>query len=173
MGSPFIGEIRLMACNFAPKGWALCNGQMLSIAQNSALFSILGTYYGGDGIRTFALPNLQGRAALHMGQGTGLSNYVIGQTGGVESVALATNQLPLHNHAVACNTTGGAQADPSGNYPGLASSNSAGIYEATSNNTMAAGVIGNTGGSQAHENRQPSLTLNYVIALLGIYPSRS
>ncbi|MDB6112367.1 MAG: microcystin dependent protein [Pedosphaera sp.] len=110
---------------------------------------------------------------MHFGQGPGLGNYQLGQVGGVESVTLATNQLPQHNHAVACNSTAGGQANPSGNFPGLANSSAAGIYEATANNTMAAGVVGNTGGSQPHENRQPLLTLNYVIAMTGIYPPRS
>ncbi|MDB6124194.1 MAG: Phage tail collar domain protein [Pedosphaera sp.] len=171
MSQPFFGEIRLMACTFAPKGWALCNGQVMVIAQNQALYSILGTTYGGNGQQTFALPNLQGKVAMHFGQGPGLGSYPLGQGGGAESATLATNQIPQHNHAVACNSTTGAQANPSGNFPGLANSSSAGIYEATANNTMAAGMIGNTGGNQPHENRQPFLTLNYCISLGGIYPT--
>jgi microcystin-dependent protein len=173
MAQPFYGEIRLMACTFAPKGWALCNGQVLPINQNQALFSILGTTYGGNGITTFALPDLRGKVAMHFGQGPGLADYQLGQMSGAESVTLNASQLPLHIHPVACNTSLAGQANPTGNFPGLPNSTSAGVYEATANSTMAAGVIANAGGSQPHENRQPLLTLNYIISLGGIFPART
>jgi microcystin-dependent protein len=173
MSTPFLGEIKVFACNFAPKGWALCNGQIVSIQQNQALFALLGTTYGGNGTTTFALPNLQGRVPLHFGSGAGLSVYNLGQTGGTESVTLAVNQIPSHNHSVACNTSTASQPNPAGNFPGTPFSNTAGIYETSANGTMAANAIANNGGSQPHENRQPGLVLNYCIALQGIFPSRS
>src|SRR5580658_7527465 len=110
MSEQYLGEIRMFGFTFAPSGWAFCNGQLLSISQNTALFSLLGTTYGGDGVSTFALPNLQSRVAIHFGQGSGLSPYVQGQTGGAENVTLTQNQMPQHTHPVACNTGGGNQA---------------------------------------------------------------
>jgi microcystin-dependent protein len=173
MSSPFLGEIKLFACKFPPKGWAFCNGQQLAIQQNQALFSLLGTTYGGNGQTTFALPDLRGRVPLHFGTGQGLSTYNLGQNGGSESITLIQSQLPAHSHMMVCNTSSGGQANPTNNYPSVPSSSSAGIYESTYNSTMATGMLGNTGGSQPHENRQPSLVLNYCIALVGIFPSRS
>lgn len=121
MAAPFIGEIRLMACTFAPKGWAVCSGQLLTILQNQALFAILGTTYGGNGTTNFALPDLRGRVPLHFGQGVGLSsNYVLGQVGGTESVPLILNQMPMHNHLVTCSSSPGVSADPTGAFPALA-----------------------------------------------------
>jgi microcystin-dependent protein len=175
MQDPWIGEIALVAFGFAPVGWAMCNGQLLSIAQNTALFSLLGTTYGGDGVNNFALPNLQSRVPLHFGQGSGLSPYVLGQTVGVESVTLQTPQIPAHTHTYTpqANTAAGAAGSPAGAlWAGSATGDT--IYKpGASNTTMAAQTIGNTGGSQPHENRQPTLALNYIIALVGVYPSRN
>jgi microcystin-dependent protein len=169
---PFVGEIRITGFNFAPTGWALCNGQILPISQNTALFSLLGTYYGGDGRSTFALPNLQDRSAVHWGQGPGLSPRVLGETGGEASVTLAANEMPAHSHALladAAATTG----TPSPTVD-LAQTPGPAIYGGTSNPVaMAASALSVAGGGQPHENRQPYLVLNYIIALQGIYPPRS
>lgn len=173
---PFIGQLMLVGFNFAPRGWALCNGQLLSIAQNTALFSLLGTTYGGNGVTTFALPDLRGRAPLHFGQGPGLSNYDQGQVSGTESVTLLSSQMPPHNHAVAANSNTGTATDPSGAV--LASFGSAmppeGPYTtAGPNTTLAASAVGAAGGGQPHENMPPYLVLNWIIALEGVFPSRS
>ncbi len=175
MQDPWIGEIALVAFNFAPQGWAFCNGQLLSIAQNTALFSLLGTTYGGDGQTTFALPNLQSRVPLHFGQGTGLSPYAIGATGGVESVTLQTTQIPAHTHSFTpqATTASGGATSPAGALWAESGTGDTIYQKGTSNAPMAAQTLGNTGGGQAHENRQPFLALNYVIALQGIFPSRS
>ncbi len=173
MADPFIGEIRIVGFNFAPVGWALCNGQLLSISQNTALFSLLGTYYGGDGVSTFALPNLQSRVPIHQGQGPGLSPYNIGQQGGNENVTLTTQQMPQHNHQA--NVVSGPQANaprPSSGYPGNAGGTS--IYNTGNpDSQFNNGFIGMSGNSQPHNNVQPYLCVNFIIALNGIYPSRS
>jgi len=170
--SPYLGEIDMVAFNFAPTGWALCEGQLLSISQYDALFNLIGTTYGGDGITTFALPDLRGRVPVAMGQGNGLSNYTIGQLGGTENVTLITNQIPAHTHAANASTSNGTSATPSGNFPAV---NNEGIqhYAATSNGTMNSAAIGATGGSQPHNNVQPYLCINFIIALSGVFPSRS
>lgn len=173
MSNPYLGEIRMVGFNFAPVGWAFCNGQLMSISQNTALFSLLGTTYGGNGTTTFALPDLRGRVPVHFGQGPGLSNYAQGQTGGVESLALLANQLPSHNHTVNCSTTGGTQAGPSGGYPAVESTGTSLDYAVSSNNTMNPAMIGNAGSGLPHENRQPFLCVNFIIALQGIFPSRN
>lgn len=169
---PFIGEIRLLGCNFAPRGWALCVGQLLSIQQNSALFSLLGTTYGGDGITTFGLPNLQGNTPIGFGQGPGLSNYALGQAGGVTSVTLLQTEMPSHTHTVSA-----VAAVGNSNTPGAGrlaqSSIRSDLYEATANTTMAATAVASAGGSQAHENMPPYLALNFCIALEGIFPTRN
>jgi len=170
MSDPFLGEIRLFGCNFAPLGWALCDGQLLSIAENTALFSLLGTTYGGNGTSTFALPDLRGRVALSSGQGPGLSNYAQGSSAGTESVALTEAQLPTHTHKAVCSSSPGQQASPVTNVwaaISLAYRRNPGV-----NQLMNPNAITTTGGNQAHENRQPFLALNYCIALQGIYPSR-
>ena len=173
MSDNFIGEIREFGFNFAPYGWALCNGQLLSISQNTALFSLIGTYYGGDGISTFALPNLQSRVPIHQGQGVGLSPYNLGQQGGTESVTLTTQQMPQHNHGA--NTVSGSPAGasrPSNAYPGAATSGS--VYStAAPDSTFNTNFIGFAGNSQPHNNIQPYLCINFCIALQGIYPSRN
>lgn len=167
---PFLGEIRIFGGNFAPHGWALCQGQVLPIAQNTALFSILGTTYGGNGTTTFALPDLRGRAAMGMGQGPGLSDRTLGETGGTESVTLINSQLPAHNHSHAVPATNEAATSsrPVGKVPAAG-----GAYADTSDGTMAADTTGISGGNQPHNNMQPFITMNYIIALQGIYPSRN
>ncbi len=173
MSEPFLGEIRMFSGNFAPTGWALCDGQLLSIAQNTALFSILGTTFGGDGTSTFALPDLRGRVAIHWGQGPGLSPYNEGQSGGSEVITLTHQQIAAHTHAVNVETRNkGSSAHPNGQF--LASTGGSSIYAPqTDGTTMNAGVIGSSGGGQPHSNIQPYLSVSFIIALLGIFPSRN
>ncbi len=171
---PFIGQIMMVGFNFAPKGWALCNGQLISIAQNSALFSLLGTTYGGDGINTFALPNMQSRVPIHFGQGAGLSPYVMGQESGSETVTLLTTQIPSHIHTLNATNASGDQPSPGGNVLAAEASVGAQIYAAGSATTaMNVSSIGASGNNLPHENIQPYLVVNFIIALVGIYPSRS
>ena len=170
MPDPFIGELTLFAGNFAPRGWALCDGQLLDISQNSALFSILGTTYGGDGRTTFALPDLRGRVAMHPGRGAGLTPRNLGQKGGEEAVTLSVNQIPSHDHQVNCNALRGDAVSPQGNIP---ASDPDKPYKNTGTDKMSANMIANTGGNQSHDNMQPFNCINYIIALEGIYPSRS
>jgi microcystin-dependent protein len=172
---PYLGQISMFAGNFAPRGWALCDGQLLSINSNQALFSLLGTTYGGDGRTTFALPDLRGRAPIHQGQGSGLSNYQLGQQGGVEQVYLNQTQIPSHTHTVQINATspvgrGQSSTSPAGTYWAEGSS-----YATAPNTTMAGNAVtlNPTGGNQYHENRQPFAVINYIIALQGTYPSRN
>ena len=167
---PFLGQLMLVPYNFAPQGWAFCNGQIMSIAQNSALFSLLGTPYGGNGQTTFALPDLRGRVAISAGQGPGLQNYSLGEVAGSESITLISTQMPAHTHLVGA-STGSAQATPDNAFPG--SDTSTQIYDLAASTTMNPQMIQPAGGSQPHENRQPYLVLNYIIALQGVYPSRS
>lgn len=169
MSDPFLGEIRIFGFNFAPRGWAFCNGQLLSISQNAALFSLLGTTYGGDGQTTFALPNLQSRVPIHFGQGPGLSNYTLGESAGTETVTLTQNQIAAHSHLV--NASNG---DPSTTRPANGLPSGGGAYAASSDgSTMSPGMVANAGGSQPHTNIQPYLVLNFCIALQGIFPSRN
>jgi microcystin-dependent protein len=167
VSEPFVGQISSFAFSFAPKGWASANGQILPINQNQALFALLGTQYGGDGIRTFALPNLQGRVAVHNG-----GAFVIGETGGAEFVTLTTSQLPAHSHTVNCNKNAGTQASPGGN---LWAADGAGNapYSNGGGTALAGGAIAPVGGSQAHNNVAPLLVVNFCIALVGIFPSRN
>ncbi|WPU97009.1 tail fiber protein [Mucilaginibacter sabulilitoris] len=175
----YLGTVLMFAGNFAPRGWALCNGQLLSIAQNSALFSLLGTTYGGDGITTFALPNLQGRAPIHWGQSPGLTNRVIGEASGSENVTLINTQMPQHTHTVSASAATGTQASPEGNVLALSSDPDVGgaplnfIAPASINTTMAPAMISTAGNSQPHNNMQPYLAITFIIALEGIYPSRN
>lgn len=171
---PFVGQIQAFGFNFAPRGWAFCDGQMMSISQNTALFSLLGTVYGGDGRTTFGLPDLRGRVSLHQGTGPGLSHYNIGQRGGVESVTLTQAQMPAHNHAVQCVSSNGNVASPVGALPAAEVAAGADIWSnAAANGQMAATMIASAGGSQPHSNIQPYLVLNWCIALQGLYPSRN
>jgi microcystin-dependent protein len=177
MSDPFLGEIRLVGFSFAPQGWAFCDGQLLSISQNTALFSLLGTYYGGDGVNTFALPDLRGRVPVNQGQGPGLSSYNIGQSTGAEWVTLITSQIPAHSHAVSANSTSGSVENPIGNFTAAITDPNSGAsinaFASTSNGTMNQGVIGLAGGNQPHPNLQPLLCVNFIIAVQGIYPSRN
>ena len=174
----FIGVIKIFAGNFAPRGWAFCNGQLVSINQNQALFAILGTTYGGDGRTTFALPDLRGRAPIHFGQGPGLSNLSLGQVGGVENVTLNINQIPAHNHPLNVNDANATVHKPTNTTvvaaPVDVNTDPASGYSAVAPNTqLAANSIGVAGGSQPHENRPPYLAINYIICLEGIFPSRN
>jgi microcystin-dependent protein len=169
---PFLGQIIPVAFNFPPVGWALCDGQLLQIAQNTALFSLLGTYFGGDGKTTFGLPNLQGNIAVDAGQGVGLSAYTLGQTGGAASVSLTVNELAGHNHQALAFGRPGTAASPS-NADWAKTSNDSPYSSTAPNGSMSAQATSTVGGGQPHENRQPYLVLNYVIALAGIYPSRN
>jgi microcystin-dependent protein len=161
--------------NFAPLGWQFCNGQLLSIANNQALFAILGTTYGGDGQSTFALPNLQGRVPIHQGQGPGTSRYTIGQYGGVESTTLSVNQLPAHTHTVNASSSIGTQASPSGNvHAGVSGAAAEKTYSTNQPNvSMSTSSIGIAGGSQPVGVVQPYQTISFIIALVGIFPSRN
>jgi microcystin-dependent protein len=172
---PFVGQLMCVGFNFAPAGWALCNGQLLSIQQNTALFSLLGTTFGGDGVTTFALPDLRGRAPIHQGQGGGLSYYVIGQLGGTETVTLNASQMPVHNHLVNATSNPGSSSHP--NKQLLASSGSAPIYDpGTGGNgvdsQLASNAVTNAGAGQPFDNHMPYLTMNWIIALQGVFPSR-
>lgn len=169
MSAPYISEIRIFSFGFPPRGWALCNGQLLSIASNQALFSLLGTTYGGDGRTTFALPNLQGNVPLHMGNSSG-GNFVQGQTGGEVSVTLTTNQLPQHTHPVNANSTSDAPTPSKSTVPG---GGGISTYASTPNTNMNPGIVGSAGSGQPHSNMQPYLALNFCISLQGIFPSRS
>jgi microcystin-dependent protein len=173
MSQPFVGEIRLVGFNFAPQGWAFCNGQLLPINQFDTLFNLIGTTYGGDGQSTFALPNLQSRVIVHQGQGLGLSNYIIGGNGGVETITVTPSQIPNHNHAAACSSSAGSQSSPVGN---LWAADAAGLtaeYSNSQNGQVNAAAIGQSGGSQPHENRMPFLAMNYIISLFGVFPSQN
>ena len=170
MGSPYVGEIRIFAGNFSINGWAFCQGQSMAIAENDVLFNLIGTTYGGDGQNTFNLPNLSGRAPVHQGQGTGLQNYTIGETGGVEQVTLSVQQIPNHTHPAMYSTAPGNQTNPDGSVPGASSSVLIYIQDVPDSNFKAGNIL-NAGGSQPHENMQPFLVLNYLISLYGIYPS--
>ncbi len=158
MSDPFVAEIRMFAGNFAPRGWALCNGQLLQISQNTALFSLLGTTYGGDGKSTFALPNLQGRAPMHAGSGPGLSPHFLGEEAGVNSVTLLTSEMPSHSHLLLGTNARAGVGSPDGN---------------VLNRGMDPNMVGPSGGSQPHNNMQPYLALTFIIALQGVYPPRS
>lgn len=174
MSTPYIGEIRMFGCNFAPRGWAFCNGQLLPIAQNTALFSLLGTTYGGNGTTTFGLPDLRGRVPIHFGQGPGLSPYSQGQTGGAESVTLLTTQIPAHSHTVNAVGSGGNQASPVGNLPAVESTGtSQNFSNGAATGQMNPTMVNTAGGNQPHSNVQPYQTINFCIALEGIYPSRN
>ncbi len=169
MSDPFLGELRIFGGNFAPRGWALCQGQLLSITQNTALFSLLGTTYGGNGTTTFALPDLQGRVPMGTGNGAGLSPRTLGESSGTENVTLNLTQIPAHSHQLT-----GTTAPQSTDQPGGASPSAGGYYSTqTPTTAMNPAAIGQAGGSQPHPNVQPSLALTFIIALEGIYPSQS
>ena len=166
---PYLGEIRCFGFNFAPKGWLLCNGQLLSIQQNTALFSLLGTMYGGDGRTTFGLPDLRGRVALGFGQGPGLSNRTQGEAAGAEVVTLTAPTLPPHGHTVAASATATTK-NPSGALPSVTAAGAS--YGTTADLAMSAAMIGGGGSAQPHDNMQPYVVLNWCIAAAGIFPPR-
>jgi microcystin-dependent protein len=168
---PFIGEIRIFPFNFAPTGWAKCNGQILPISQNTALFALLGTFYGGNGQSTFGLPDLQGSVPLHQGQGPGLSLYDLGQQGGTDFVTLLESEIPVHTHTLRANNTNGDTPIPAGNT--LARFGTTNIYQQNTNSNltpMAFQALQPAGGGLPHNNLQPYLTLNFCIALQGVFP---
>jgi microcystin-dependent protein len=165
MSEPFLSEIKIVSFNFPPKGWAFCNGQLLPINQNQALFALLGTTYGGNGQTTFALPNLRGRAPIHMGNG-----HTLGEAAGSSSVTVNIQQLPMHQHGLQATNTNGAIANPNGATLGKVNN----MYtSAVSLTTLNPGSVTNVGGSQPHNNMMPYLVLNFIIALQGIFPSQN
>ena len=168
--APYIGEIRLFGGNFAPAGWAFCQGAILPISENETLFQLIGTTYGGDGESTFALPDLQGRVPVHQGQGPGLSGYTIGENAGVEQVTLTNQQIPIHTHLMLASTAGGTSANPQGNLLGSPPAVTLFLKEKPTL-PLAATMVAPAGGSQPHENRMPFLTINYIISLFGTFPS--
>lgn len=172
MSDPFIGEVKLFGGNFAPRGWALCDGQLLAIAQNTALFSILGTTYGGDGRTTFGLPDLRGRSPIGAGQGPGLSPRTIGESGGATTSTLSAAQMPAHTHALRA-ADGAATLGAPGPGVALAATSGAKVYRSATNLSPTAAPLTPTGGGQPHNNRQPYLALNFIIALQGFFPSRN
>jgi microcystin-dependent protein len=174
MDQPFLGCIMMFGFNFAPLGWATCNGQMLSINNYPALFSLLGTTYGGDGIQTFALPNMQGRVATHQGQSPGSPLFSLGQRGGEETVTLNSSHLPIHNHNFNANSAPGDTGAPANAiFANSGATDREYLTTGVANVNMSHQCMAMSGGSQPHDNMQPFLTINYCIALEGIYPSRN
>ena len=175
MATPFVGEIRTFGFNFNPRGWALCNGQILPISQNTALFSLLGTQYGGNGTTNFGLPDIRGRATLAQGQGPGLSEQFIGQLSGSENITLLTSEMPAHNHSLSAVPDLGEESDPTGK--ALARAQGINAYTPTSTSgtvaLAATSLSGFPGGNQPHNNMQPYLVLNFCIALQGVFPARN
>ena len=168
MSQPFVGEIRMFAGNFAPAGWMFCEGQLLPISENETLFNLIGTTYGGDGQSTFALPDLRGRAPIHVGPG-----FALAQSGGVETVTLTVSQIPQHSHPLLASTDGAQQSSPSGNLTAQSGSSTHIYRPATPAQTMAVNSCGSTGGSQPHDNFQPYLCVEFIISLFGFFPSQT
>lgn len=173
MADPFVAEVRIFPFNFAPTGWAWCDGQLLPISQNTALFSLLGTMYGGDGKSTFALPGLQGRALMHPGQGPGLSLHDQGETGGSETVTLLESEIPAHSHGMEGATQDPALAKAVSPDASWALSQGGGIYQSSADTELASEALAPSGGAQPHNNMQPYLTLYFNIALQGVFPPRT
>lgn len=176
MGQPFVGEIRLFAGNFAPAGWAFCDGSLQAISENDVLFTLIGTTYGGDGQSTFGLPDLRGRVPIHFGQGPGLSqNYQQGQTAGAETVTITSQQLPVHSHPMNATSTGQSLSPANATFATVTSTQpGANAYLAQPANVpLVPTSIGATGGSQPHENIQPTLAISFIISLFGIFPQQS
>jgi microcystin-dependent protein len=171
MSSPYIGEIRMFGGNFAPVGWATCSGQTIPISENDTLFNLIGTTYGGDGQETFALPNLAGRAPVHMGAARSGTTYTLGESGGVTSVTLTAQQTPLHTHALVAdnNAANTNQTDPTNHFYGSPAAKQ--IYAPAGSSVSPMMVLSTAGGSQPHDNLQPYLAITYIISLYGIYPS--
>ena len=166
MGTPYVGEIRMFAGNFAPAGWAFCQGQTLPISENDVLFNLIGTTYGGDGQTTFNLPNLASQVPVHVGPG-----FVQGQSGGTESVTLTTSQIPAHSHVPQCSNAAGTAASPANDVWAVSGSN---LYtDSAPNVNMDPAAIGSAGGSQPHDNMVPFLVINFIISLFGVFPSQT
>ncbi|HMJ95125.1 MAG TPA: tail fiber protein [Thermoleophilaceae bacterium] len=173
MGQSYVGEIRMFGGNFAPAGWDFCDGRLLPISENDTLFQLIGTTYGGDGVSTFGLPDLQGRVPLHAGQGTGgLQNYTLGETGGVESVTVTTQQTPTHNHAFLASASGATSPNPENNTIGSPPTLTMFIVDNPVTPLSNQAVTG-VGGSQSHENRMPMLAVSFIISLFGVYPQQT
>jgi microcystin-dependent protein len=177
MSEPFVGEIKMFGGNFPPAGWALCQGQIVPISENETLFNLIGTTYGGDGQSTFAYPNMQSRVAVHQGQGPGITqNYILGQQGGVDSVTLSTQQIPVHNHPVLITQTN-QQLGPGNAYFATATSSQAGVNAYDNADPADTPLVGTSlqqvGGSQPHDNIQPTLAINFIISLFGIFPTQN
>lgn len=174
MSSPFVAEIRIFAGNFAPTGWALCDGQLLPISQNTALFSLLGTFYGGDGKSTFALPNFEGSAPIHQGQGPGLSETFLGQSGGEQFVTLLQTEMPIHNHNAQGNAGGGNTTSPSNAVWSVLGTTRTPppLYSAATNTPMSPFALSIAGGSLPHNNMSPFVVLTFIIAMQGVFPPR-
>jgi microcystin-dependent protein len=171
MGQPYVGEIRMFGGNFAPAGWAFCNGSLMPIAENETLFNLIGTTYGGDGQQTFALPDMRGRVPMHQGSGPGLSPRVLGELGGSETVTLTSAQMPMHSHALRAASSLASLGSPAGTVLAKTGANS---YDtAAPSAPMAAGAIPAAGGSQPHSNMAPYCAVNYIISLFGIFPSQT
>ena len=173
MSEPFIAEVRIFAGNFAPRGWAFCDGQLLAIDQNTALFSLVGTIYGGDGRSTLGLPDLRGRVPVHPGLGPGLRLYQLGQADGAATVGLGEPELPSHTHAVRCTAEAGNQKGPAGHHPAADAAQVTATYSDVEPNGLMGAAVSVEGAGQEHNNMQPYLTLNYIIALTGLFPSRN
>jgi microcystin-dependent protein len=173
MADPFVAEIRIFPFNFAPTGWAFCDGQLLPLSQNTALFSLLGTTYGGDGKSTFALPDLQGSAPMHPEMGPGLSDHALGEQSGSETVTLIENEIPAHSHAMLAAAQDPATAKLVSPNASFSLSQGGGIYQDTANTTLSDQALTPAGGDQPHNNLMPYLTLNFNIALQGVFPPRS
>jgi microcystin-dependent protein len=173
MGEPYIGEIRMFGGNFPPAGWAFCNGALMPISENDALFTLIGTTYGGDGQETFGLPDLQGRVPVHAGQGPGLSqNYQLGEKGGVESVTLTAQQVPVHTHAFVASVAAAASNAPAGQVVAQSAQRAIYTVDATTTN-LAASAVSPVGGSQPHDNMAPYLCISFIISLFGVFPQQS
>lgn len=173
MAQPYIGEIRMFAGNFAPAGWAFCDGQLIPISQNDAMFTLIGTTYGGDGQETFALPNLQSRVPMHMGNGPDGVNYQLATSAGVEQVTLTTQQIPNHTHTLLGTSNPATETGPGGNIFGISAQVEYGTTGLQADTPMAASSITPVGGSQPHENCQPFLCINYIISLFGLFPQQT
>jgi len=171
MAQPYVGEIRMFGGNFAPAGWAFCDGSLLPISENETLFNLIGTTYGGDGQTTFQLPDLRGRLPVHQGTASSGSNYVIGQAAGTESVTLSTQQIPQHNHLLMATTADGNQASPSSNLLANSLGNFQPYIQEDPDGNLAANALQTAGGSQPHDNLQPYLCVSFIISLFGIFPS--
>lgn len=173
MADPFVAEIRIFPFNFAPKGWAWCDGQLLPLSQNTALFSLLGTTYGGNGMSNFALPDLQGSVPMHPGQGPGLSLHDLGESGGSETVTLLESEVPAHSHALGADTVDVADTNVPNNSASLALSSGGTLYQSSPDAQLAEDAMTVTGGGQPHNNMQPYLTFYFCIAMQGVFPQRT